>query len=143
MADNKSIATRDSYGAALLELADAGHDDIVVFDADLSASTRTSVFAKKYSERFFDCGIAECNMVGVAAGMSTFGYVPFVSSFAMFAAGRAFEQIRNSIRLPRAERQDCCHPRRPVRRRGRCFPPVLRGLCADAHHPRHGRDLPL
>ena len=87
MADNKSIATRDSYGAALLELADAGHDDIVVFDADLSASTRTSVFAKKYSERFFDCGIAECNMVGVAAGMSTFGYVPFVSSFAMFAHG--------------------------------------------------------
>ena len=87
MADNKSIATRDSYGAALLELADAGHDDIVVFDADLSASTRTSVFAKKYSERFFDCGIAECNMVGVAAGMSTFGYVPFVSSFAMFAEG--------------------------------------------------------
>ena len=100
MADNKSIATRDSYGAALLELADAGHDDIVVFDADLSASTRTSVFAKKYSERFFDCGIAECNMVGVAAGISTFGYVPFVSSFAMFAAGRAFEQIRNSIGYP-------------------------------------------
>ena len=100
MADNKSIATRDSYGAALLELADAGHDDIVVVDADLSASTRTSVFAKKYSERFFDCGIAECNMVGVAAGMSTFGYVPFVSSFAMFAAGRAFEQIRNSIGYP-------------------------------------------
>ena len=100
MADNKSIATRDSYGAALLELADAGHDDVVVFDADLSASTRTSVFAKKYSERFFDCGIAECNMVGVAAGMSTFGYVPFVSSFAMFAAGRAFEQIRNSIGYP-------------------------------------------
>ena len=100
MADNKSIATRDSYGAALLELADAGHDDIVVFDADLSASTRTSVFAKKYSERFFDCGIAECNMVSVAAGMSTFGYVPFVSSFAMFAAGRAFEQIRNSIGYP-------------------------------------------
>ena len=100
MADNKSIATRDSYGAALLELADAGHDDIVVFDADLSASTRTSVFAKKYSERFFDCGIAECNMVGVAAGMSTFCYVPFFSSFAMFAAGRAFEQIRNSIGYP-------------------------------------------
>ena len=100
MADNKSIATRDSYGAALLELADAGHDDIVVFDADLSASTRTSVFAKKYSERFFDCGIAECNMVGVAAGMSTFGYVPFVSSFAMFAAGRAFEQIRNTVGYP-------------------------------------------
>ena len=100
MADNKSIATRDSYGAALLELADAGHDDIVVFDADLSASTRTSVFAKKYSERFFDCGIAEQNMVGVAAGMATMGYVPFVSSFAMFVAGRGFEQIRNSIGYP-------------------------------------------
>ena len=84
MADNKSIATRDSYGAALLELADAGHDDIVVFDADLSASTRTSVFAKKYSERFFDCGIAESNMMATAAGM----------------AGRAFEQIRNSIGYP-------------------------------------------
>ena len=100
MADNKSIATRDSYGAALLELADAGHDDIVVFDADLSASTRTSVFAKKYSERFFDCGIAECNMIGVAAGLSTMGLVPFASSFAMFAAGRAFEQVRNSIGYP-------------------------------------------
>ena len=100
MADNKSIATRDSYGAALLELADAGHDDIVEFDADLSASTRTSVFAKKYSERFFDCGIAEGNMMGVAAGLSTMGYVPFVSSFAMFAAGRAFEQVRNSIGYP-------------------------------------------
>ena len=144
MADNKSIATRDSYGAALLELADAGHDDIVVFDADLSASTRTSVFAKKYSERFFDCGIAECNMVGVAAGMSTFGYVPFVSSFAMFAAGRAFEQIRNSIGYPELNvKIAATHGGRHLRGRGRCFPPVLRGLCADAHHPRHGRDLPL
>ena len=100
MADNKSIATRDSYGAALLELADAGHDDIVVFDADLSASTRTSVFAKKYSERFFDCGIAEENMIAVAAGLSTMGLVPFASSFAMFAAGRAFEQVRNSVGYP-------------------------------------------
>ena len=100
MADNKSIATRDSYGAALLELADAGHDDIVVFDADLSASTRTSVFAKKYSERFFDCGIAECNMIGVAGGLSTIGYTVFASSFAMFAAGRAFEQIRNTVGYP-------------------------------------------
>ena len=72
MADNKSIATRDSYGAALLELADAGHDDVVVFDADLSASTRTSVFAKKYSERFFDCGIAECNMVSRVNGQFLF-----------------------------------------------------------------------
>lgn len=112
MADNKSIATRDSYGAALLELADAGHDDIVVFDADLSASTRTSVFAKKYSERFLTGGIAECNMVGVAAGMSTFGYVPFVSSFAMFAAGRAFEQIRNSIGYPELNVKIAATPRR-------------------------------
>ena len=100
MADNKSIATRDSYGAALLELADAGHDDIVVFDADLSASTRTSVFAKKYSERFFDCGIAESNMMATAAGMAAMGLVPFASSFAMLAAGRAFEQVRNSIGYP-------------------------------------------
>lgn len=100
MAEMKNVATRDSYGAALLELADAGHDDIIVFDADLSASTRTEVFAKKYPERFFDCGIAEANMVNVAAGASTFGYVPFVSTFAMFAAGRAYEQIRNTIGYP-------------------------------------------
>ena len=100
MAEVKKIATRDSYGAALVELADAGHDDLVVFDADLSASTKTAVFAKAYPARFFNCGIAEGNMMGVAAGMSTFGYVPFVSSFAMFAAGRAWEQVRNSIGYP-------------------------------------------
>ncbi len=94
------IATRESYGNALVELADAGHDDIVVFDADLAEATKTAIFKKAYPERHFDCGIAECNMMGVAAGMSTFGYVPFVSSFAMFAAGRAFEQIRNSIGYP-------------------------------------------
>ena len=88
MADNKSIATRDSYGAALLELADAGHDDIVVFDADLSASTRTSVFAKKYSERFFDCGIAEANMVGIACGAASVGFKPIVHSFGPFASRR-------------------------------------------------------
>ena len=100
MAEVKKIATRDSYGAALVELADAGHSDVVVFDADLSASTKTAVFAKAYPARFYDCGIAESNMMGVAAGMSTFGYVPFVSSFAMFAAGRAWEQVRNSIGYP-------------------------------------------
>ncbi|MEE0799845.1 MAG: transketolase family protein [Gemmiger sp.] len=100
MAEVKNVATRDSYGAALLELADAGHDDLVVFDADLSASTKTALFARKYSERFFDCGIAEANMVAAAGGMSTFGYVPFVSTFAMFAAGRAYEQIRNTIGYP-------------------------------------------
>ena len=100
MAEVMKIATRDSYGTALVALADAGHDDLVVFDADLSASTKTCVFQKAYPKRFFNCGIAEANMMGVAAGMSTFGYVPFVSSFAMFAAGRAWEQVRNSIGYP-------------------------------------------
>ena len=100
MAEVMKIATRDSYGTALVQLADAGHDDLVVFDADLSASTKTCVFQKAYPKRFFNCGIAEANMMGVAAGMSTFGYVPFVSSFAMFAAGRAWEQVRTSIGYP-------------------------------------------
>ena len=100
MAEVMKIATRDSYGTALVQLADAGHDDLVVFDVDLSASTKTCVFQKAYPKRFFNCGIAEANMMGVAAGMSTFGYVPFVSSFAMFAAGRAWEQVRNSIGYP-------------------------------------------
>ena len=100
MAEVMKIATRDSYGTALVQLADAGHDDLVVFDADLSASTKTCVFQKAYPKRFFNCGIAEANMMGVAAGMSTFGYVPCVSSFAMFAAGRAWEQVRNSIGYP-------------------------------------------
>ena len=100
MAEVMKIATRDSYGTALVQLADAGHDDLVVCDADLSASTKTCVFQKAYPKRFFNCGIAEANMMGVAAGMSTFGYVPFVSSFAMFAAGRAWEQVRNSIGYP-------------------------------------------
>ena len=100
MAEVMKIATRDSYGKALVALADAGHDEVVVFDADLSASTKTCLFQKTYPKRFFDCGIAESNMMGVAAGMSTFGYVPFVSSFAMFASGRAWEQVRNSIGYP-------------------------------------------
>ena len=100
MAEVMKIATRDSYGKALVALADAGHDEVVVFDADLSASTKTCLFQKAYPKRFFDCGIAEANMMGVAAGMSTFGYVPFVSSFAMFASGRAWEQVRNSIGYP-------------------------------------------
>ena len=100
MAEVMKIATRDSYGDALVALADAGHDEVVVFDADLSASTKTCQFQKAYPKRFFECGIAESNMMGVAAGMSTFGYVPFVSSFAMFASGRAWEQVRNSIGYP-------------------------------------------
>mgnify|MGYP000908755738 CR=1 FL=1 len=95
MAEVKKIATRDSYGNTLKELAAEGHDDLVVLDADLAAATKTGMFRKAYPDRHFDCGIAEGNMMGVAAGLATMGYVPFVSSFAMFAAGRAFEQIRN------------------------------------------------
>ena len=100
MAEVKKIATREGYGNALKELAAEGHDELVVLDADLAAATKTNMFRKAYPDRHFDCGIAEANMMGVAAGLSTMGYVPFVSSFAMFAAGRAFEQIRNSIAHP-------------------------------------------
>lgn len=93
------IATRDSYGNALVELGKE-HENLVVLDADLAAATKTGVFKKAFPERHIDCGIAEANMTGVAAGMSTCGYVPFVSTFAMFAAGRSFEQVRNSIGYP-------------------------------------------
>ena len=99
MPDVKKIATRDSYGNALAELGNE-HDDIVVLDADLAAATKTGVFKKAHPERFIDCGIAECNMMGVAAGIAATGKVPFASSFAMFAAGRAYEQVRNSIGYP-------------------------------------------
>ena len=99
MADVKKIATREGYGAALAELG-AEHDNIVVLDADLAGSTKTGVFAKAFPDRFFNCGIAEANMMCVAAGLSTTGLVPFASSFAMFASARAFEQIRNSIGYP-------------------------------------------
>ncbi len=100
MADVKKIATRDSYGAALKELGRL-HDDIVVFDADLAGSTKTGVFRKEFPDRHFNCGIAEANMMAVAAGAATMGLVPFASSFAMFAVGRPFEQIRNSIGYPK------------------------------------------
>ena len=99
MIENKSVATRDSYGNALVELGKE-HDNLVVLDADLAAATKTATFKKVFPERHIDCGIAEANMAGIAAGLSTCGYVPFMSSFAMFAAGRAFEQIRNSIGYP-------------------------------------------
>lgn len=99
MSDVKKIATRDSYGNALAELG-AEHKDLVVLDADLAAATKTGVFKKAFPERHIDCGIAECNMMGVAAGLATTGLVPFASSFAMFAAGRAFEQVRNSVGYP-------------------------------------------
>ena len=95
----KKIATRESYGNALKELAEE-FPQLVVLDADLAAATKTGIFKKAYPERHIDCGIAECNMVGIAAGLSLVGKIPFVSSFAMFAAGRAFEQVRNSIGYP-------------------------------------------
>ena len=99
MADVKKIATRDSYGKALAELG-AEFENLVVLDADLAGATKTGTFKKAFPERHFDCGIAEANMICMAAGMSTAGLVPFASSFAMFAAGRAFEQVRNSIGYP-------------------------------------------
>ena len=99
MADVKKIATRDSYGNALKELG-AEHEDLIVFDADLAGATKTGVFKKAFPNRHFDCGIAEADMIVAAAGASTMGLVPFASSFAMFAAGRGFEQIRNSIGYP-------------------------------------------
>ena len=99
MADVKKIATRDSYGKALAELG-AEYENIVVLDADLAGATKTATFQKAFPERHFDCGIAEANMICMAAGLSTTGLVPFASSFAMFAAGRAFEQVRNSIGYP-------------------------------------------
>ncbi len=99
MSELKKVATRDSYGNALVHLAQE-YSDIYVLDADLSAATKTSIFNKAYPERFINCGIAESNMMGVAAGMAASGLVPFASTFAMFAAGRAFEQVRNSIGYP-------------------------------------------
>ena len=102
----KKIATRESYGKALVELAKT-NENVVVLDADLSKSTKTADFKAVAPERFFNMGIAEANMMGVAAGLSTCGKVPFVSTFAMFAAGRAFEQIRNSICYPRLNVKVC------------------------------------
>ena len=99
MADMKKSATREGYGKGLLELG-REHDNVVVLDADLAGSTKTGVFKKEFPDRHFNCGIAEANMMCVAAGLSTTGQVPFASSFAMFASGRAFEQIRNSIGYP-------------------------------------------
>ena len=99
MSEVKKIATRASYGSALVELGKE-HDDLVVLDADLAAATQTGMFKKEFPDRHIDCGIAECNMVGIGAGLATTGKVPFVSTFAMFAAGRAYEQLRNSVAYP-------------------------------------------
>ena len=99
MADIKKIATRESYGNALVECAE-DFPNLVVLDADLAGATKTGTFKKAYPDRHIDCGIAECNMTGIAAGLATCGKIPFISSFAMFAAGRNFEQVRNSIGYP-------------------------------------------
>ena len=99
MADVNKIATRDSYGNALVELGKK-HENLVVLDADLAGATKTGVFKKEFPDRFFDSGIAESDMIGIAAGLAAAGMVPFASSFAMFAAGRAFEQVRNSVGYP-------------------------------------------
>ena len=99
MSDVKKIATRESYGNALAELGKEA-EDLVVLDADLAGATKTGTFLKAFPDRHIDCGIAECNMAGIAAGLSTCGKVPFMSSFAMFASGRAYEQVRNSIGYP-------------------------------------------
>jgi len=99
MAEVKKIATRESYGNALVELGQE-NPNVVVLDADLAAATKTGMFKKAFPERHIDCGIAECNMIGIAAGLAAAGMTPFASSFAMFAAGRAFEQVRNSVGYP-------------------------------------------
>ena len=99
MSEVKKIATRASYGSALVELGKK-YDNVVVLDADLANATQTGMFQKEFPDRHIDCGIAECNMTGIAAGLSTAGKVPFASTFAMFAAGRAYEQVRNSIGYP-------------------------------------------
>ena len=99
MSEVKKIATRESYGNALVEMGKK-YENLVVLDADLAAATKTGIFKKAFPERHIDCGIAECNMAGIAAGLAATGKIPFMSSFAMFAAGRAYEQVRNSIGYP-------------------------------------------
>ena len=104
---SEKIATREAYGKALVELG-AVNEKIVVLDADLAGATMTKYFKGAYPERFFDCGIAEANMVNISAGLSTMGLIPFCSTFAMFGAGRAYEQIRNSIAYPKFNVKICC-----------------------------------
>ncbi len=106
MADVKKIATRDSYGNAVTALG-AEHEDIIVLDADLAGATKTGIFKKAFPDRHIDCGIAEADMICVGAGLSTMGFVPFCSTFAMFAAGRAFEQVRNTLGYPHLNVKIC------------------------------------
>ena len=109
MPEVKKIATRASYGSALVELGKE-HENLYVLDADLAGATQTGMFKKEFPERHIDCGIAEANMMGIAAGMATTGKIVFASTFAMFAAGRAFEQVRNFHRLSAPECQDRSYP---------------------------------
>lgn len=104
---SEKIATREAYGKALVELG-AAKENVVVLDADLAGATMTKYFKAAYPDRFFDCGIAEANMVNVSAGLSTMGLIPFCSTFAMFGAGRAYEQIRNTVAYPRLNVKVCC-----------------------------------
>ena len=104
---SEKIATREAYGKALVELG-AANEQVVVLDADLAGATMTKHFKAAYPQRFFDCGIAEADMMNIAAGLSTMGLVPFCSTFAMFGAGRAYEQIRNSIAYPKFNVKICC-----------------------------------
>ena len=106
MSEVKKIATRESYGQTLVELG-AENKDIVVLDADLAGATKTAMFKKAYPDRFFDCGIAEGNMMSIAGGLAACGKIPFASSFAMFATGRAFEQVRNTIGYPHLNVKIC------------------------------------
>lgn len=106
MDESKKIATRQSYGEALAKIG-RDNKDIVVLDADLSGATKTSIFAKEFPNKFFDMGIAEQDMLSTAAGMSTFGKIPYVSTFAVFAAGRSYDQIRNSICYPKMNVKIC------------------------------------
>ena len=123
MSEVKKIATRESYGNALVELGKE-HEDLVVLDADLAEATKTGMFKKAFPERHIDCGIAECNMIGVAAGIAATGKVPFASSFAMFAAGRAFEQVRNSVGYPKLNVKIGAYTCRNLCWRRRCYTSV-------------------
>jgi len=128
MSEVKKIATRDSYGNALVELGKE-HENLIVLDADLAGATKTCIFQKEFPERHWDCGIAECNMTGIAAGLSTCGKVPFISSFAMFAAGRAGSQLHW---LSTSECKDRSYPCRNFGRRRRSYPSVSGGSGSDA-----------
>ena len=135
---SEKIATREAYGKALVELG-AANEQVVVLDADLAGATMTKHFKAAYPQRFFDCGIAEADMMNIAAGLSTMGLVPFCSTFAMFGAGRAYEQIRNSIAYPKFNVKICCsHAGVSVGEDGGSHQ-AIEDIGLDAPDPRHDR----